>query len=136
MQYFLDNIGLVLVACLSGAMFFWAHFGNRLRGVKEIGYSEALQLINHKNALVLDVREPDEFKSGHILNAKNIPISKLKERIGELERHRDQPIVVVCRTSNRSNAGCAQLKKLGFTQSYLLRGGVVAWGKAELPLEK
>jgi len=135
-QYFLDNIGLVLVACLSGAMFFWAYFGNRLRGVKEIGTSEALQLINHKNALVLDVREPDEFKSGHILNAKNIPLGKLKERIGELERHRDQPVVVVCRTSNRSNAGCAQLKKQGFTQAYLLRGGVVAWGKADLPLEK
>lgn len=117
-------------------MLLWSFVGNRLRGVKEIGHSEALQLINHKNALVLDVREPDEFKSGHILNAKNIPVGKLKERIGELERHREQPIVVVCRTSNRSNAGCAQLAKLGFAQTYLLRGGITAWTKAELPLEK
>jgi rhodanese-related sulfurtransferase len=135
-QYFLDNIGLVLVACLSGVMFFWAYFGNRLRGVKEVNCPEALQLINHKNALVLDVREPDEFKSGHVLNAKNIPLGKLKERIGELERHRGQPIVVVCRTSNRSNSACALLGKLGFGQAYLLRGGVVAWTKSELPLEK
>ncbi|MBI5658345.1 MAG: rhodanese-like domain-containing protein [Nitrosomonadales bacterium] len=136
MQYFLDNIGLVLVACLSGAMFFWAHFGNRLRGVKEVSCPEALQLINHKNALVLDVREPDEFKTGHILNSKNIPLGKLKERAGELERHRAQPVVVVCRTSNRSNSGCALLGKQGFGQTYLLKGGVVAWTKAGLPLEK
>ena len=136
MQYFLDNIGLVLVACLSGAMFFWAHFGNRLRGVKEASCSEALQLINHKNAIIVDVREPQEFKDGHLLNSKNIPLGKLKERIGELERYRDQPIVVVCRTSNRSNSGCAQLGKQGFSQTYLLKGGIVAWTKAGLPLEK
>lgn len=136
MQYLLDNIGLVLVACLSGAMFFWAHFGNRLRGVKEVSSAEALQLINHKNALVLDVREPEEFKTGHILNSKNVPLGKLKERVGELERYRDQPVVVICRTSNRSNSACVLLGKQGFGQTYLMKGGVLAWTKSGLPLEK
>ncbi len=136
MQYLQDNVGLILVAILSGAMFFWAHFGNRLRGIKEVSCSEALQLINHKSALVLDVREPDEFKTGHVLNSKNIPLGKLKERTGELERYRDQPVVVICRTSNRSNSACALLGKQGFGQVYLLNGGMTSWSKSGLPLEK
>jgi hypothetical protein len=81
-QFIRDNIGLVLVACLSGVMLLWPLFGNRLRGVKEVGSAGALQLINHKNALVLDVREENEFNTGHILNSRLIPLGKLRERIG------------------------------------------------------
>ena len=136
MQFTWDNIGLILAACLSGVMLLWLQFGNRLRGVKEVSSVEALQLINHKNALVLDVREADEFKAGHILNSKTIPLGKLRERIGELERYQDQPIVVVCRTEQRSNAACVLLGKQGFGQVYNLKGGVLAWQKASLPLEK
>ena len=136
MQFIRDNIGLILAACLSGVMLLWLQFGSRLRGVKEVTSVEALQLINHKNALVLDVREADEFKAGHILNSKTIPLGKLRERIGELERYKDQPIVVVCRTEQRSNAACVLLGKQGFGQVYNLKGGVLAWQKASLPLEK
>lgn len=136
MQFIRDNIGLIFAACLSGVMLLWLQFGSRLRGVKEVTSVEALQLINHKNALVLDVREADEFKAGHILNSKTIPLGKLRERIGELERYKDQPIVVVCRTEQRSNAACVLLGKQGFGQVYNLKGGVLAWQKASLPLEK
>ncbi len=136
MQFIRDNIGLVLVACLSGVMLLWPLFGNRLRGVKEVGSAGALQLINHKNAFVLDVREESEFNTGHILNSRLIPLGKLKERISELERYREQPIVVVCRSGQRSTAACVQLGKQGFSQAYNLAGGVLAWQKANLPLEK
>jgi rhodanese-related sulfurtransferase len=120
----------------SGAMLFWSIFGNRIRGIKEVDCPAALQLINHKNALVLDVREEGEYKLGNILNSKLIPLGKLNERIGELEKYKEQPIVVVCRTGNRSAAACAALGKHGFAQPYNLAGGVVAWQKANLPLEK
>ncbi len=136
MQYLQDNIGLFLMACLSGSMLVWSLFGNRLRGVKEVGSAEALQLINHKNALILDVREESEFKTGHILNSKLIPLGKLGERIGELERHREQPIVIVCRSGQRTTAACVLLGKQGFGQVYNLTGGILAWKKASLPLEK
>ena len=136
MRFIWDNIGLFLVACLSGAMLLWPLLGNRLRGVKEVGMAEALQLINHKNAFVLDVREESEFNSGHILNSRLIPLGKLNERIGELERYREKPIVVVCRSGQRSTAACVLLGKQGFSQAYNLAGGVLAWQKANLPLEK
>jgi rhodanese-related sulfurtransferase len=117
-------------------MLLWSFFGNRIRGVKEVNSAEALQLINHKNALVLDVREESEYKSGHLLNSKWIPLGKLVSRAGELERYREQPIVVVCRSGNRSASACASLGKQGFTQAYNLSGGVMGWQKSNLPLEK
>lgn len=136
MQYLRDNIWLVLIALTSGVMLLWSFVGNRVRGVKDADCAAALQLINHKDALVLDVREPDEYKSGHLLNAKHIPLGKLRDRIGELERYRDQPIVLVCRSGNRSAMACALLGREGFTQVYNLSGGVTAWQKAGLPLER
>lgn len=136
MQYLQNNLMLVTVAVTSGLMLFWSFFGNRIRGVKEVNTVEALQLINHKNALILDVRNDVEFQAGHILNAKLIPLGNLSGRTGELERYREQPIVVVCRSGQRSASACSLLGKQGFTQAYNLSGGVMAWQKSNLPLEK
>ncbi len=136
MQFITSNILPISIALLSGSMLFWSIFGNRIRGIKEVDCAAALQLINHKNALVLDVREDGEYKLGHILDATLIPLGKLNERIGEIEKYKEQPIVVVCRTGNRSGTACAVLGKRGFTQAYNLAGGVTAWQKANLPLKK
>ena len=136
MQYLQNNIWMVMIAISSGLMLLWSFYGNRLRGVKDVDVVEALQLINHKNAVILDVREESEYKSGHILNAKWIPLGKLVGRIGELERHREQPIVVVCRSGQRSASACVALGKQGFAQAHNLSGGVMGWQKSNLPLEK
>lgn len=136
MQFVIDNVWMIFVAMSSGLMLLWSFVGNRVRGVQEIECASALQLINHKNAIVLDVREEKEFNSGHILNAKLIPLGKLVERIGELERDREHAIVVMCRSGQRSASACVLLGKEGFKQAYNLSGGVLAWQKAGLPLEK
>ncbi len=136
MQFVSNNILPIFMALFSGAMLFWSIFGNRIRGIKEVDCPAALQLINHKNALVLDVREDAEYQLGHILNSMLVPLGKLDERVGELEKHKEQPIVVVCRTSNRSTSACRWLVTHGFTQAYILAGGMTAWQKANLPLEK
>ena len=136
MQFVIDNIFPLTIALLSGWMLFWSAFGNRIRGIKDVDCVAATQLINHKGALVLDVREDNEYKSGHVLNATHIPLGKLGERIGELEKYKEQPIVVVCRSGNRSCSACSLLGKQVFTQAYNLAGGMMAWQKASLPLEK
>lgn len=136
MQFLTDNIFPISMAFFSGAMLLWTTFGNRIRGIQEVNSTAALQLINHKQALVLDVREQSEYQAGHVLKAKLLPLGKLNERIGELEKYKDQPIVVVCRSGNRSVAACAMLSKQGFTQAYNLSGGIMAWQKGNLPLEK
>jgi rhodanese-related sulfurtransferase len=135
-EYLQNNIWTVFIAITSGLMLLWSFFGNSVRGVNAVNGAQALDLINHKNALVLDVREESEFKSGHILNAKWIPLGRLVDRIGELERYREQSIVVVCRSGQRSASACATLGKQGFTQAYNLSGGVIGWQKSNLPLER
>jgi len=135
-QFISSNLLPISIAFLSGAMLLWSLFGNRIRGIKEVDSIAALQLINHKNAVVLDVREENEYKAGHVLNSKLIPLGKLKQRIGELEKYRDRSIVVVCRSGNRSANACVTLGKQGFAHAYNLAGGVNAWQKAKLPLEK
>ena len=136
MQFIQDNVWMLFIAISSGLMLLWSFFGNRLRGIKEVDCVAALQLINHKNALILDVREEREFKAGHILNARLIPLGKLGERIGELERNREQPIIVMCASGQRSASACVLLGKAGFANACNLTGGIQAWKKAGLPLEK
>lgn len=136
MKFIIDNIFPITIALLSGVMLFWSAFGNRIRGIKEVGPTAALQLINHKNAMVLDVREADEYKAGHVLGAMPMPLGKLKDRIGELEKYRDMPIVVVCRSGIRSASACVTLGKQGFSQAHNLAGGIAAWQKSNLPLEQ
>jgi rhodanese-related sulfurtransferase len=127
---------MVIVFIGSGLMLLWSYFGNKIQGIKEVGTVDALQLINHKDAVVVDVREQDEYDGGHVLNAKLIPLGALKGRMDELEKYREHPILTICRSGQRSRIAAAQLKNKGFTQAYSLSGGVVAWQKAELPLEK
>ncbi len=136
MQFISNNIFPIGIAIFSGVMLLWSFFGNHFKGIKEVNSSGALQLINHKNAVVLDVREPGEYDSGHVLNSKLIPLGKLKERIGELEKYKDHSIVVLCKSGNRSGTACFILGKHGFSQAYNLAGGIMAWKKANLPLEK
>ncbi len=136
LQFLQNNIWIFTLAVTSGIMLFWSYFGNRLLGIKDVDHIAAMQLINHKNALILDVREESEYAAGHILNSKLIPQGKLKGRLGELEKYRERPIVVVCRSGQRSASACALLGKQGFAQAYNLNGGITAWQKASLPLEK
>jgi rhodanese-related sulfurtransferase len=136
MQFLEGNLMMVLVFVSSGLMLLWSFFGNKIRGIQEVDTTAALQLINHKDALILDVREQKEYDDGHVLNAKLIPLGKLHDRIGELEKFRERPIVVICRSGNRSSHATAQLSKQGFAQAYNLVGGVMAWQKANLPLER
>ncbi len=110
--------------------------GSSLRGYKPVSPSQAIQMINHDNAVVLDVREDGEYRNGHIINALHVPQGHLKNRLQELERHKDKAIIVSCRSGNRSGQACTLLKKRGFESVYNLAGGVMAWQSANLPLVK
>ena len=97
---------------------------------------EATLLINREDAIVVDVREADEFAAGHLPDARNIPGSKLAERISEIEKYKDKPVIVCCATGMRSNNACAELKKNGFSRINNLAGGVDAWVGAGYPIKK
>lgn len=136
LQFLENNVLTISITFISGYMLFWSYFGNRLRGIKEVDTHAAMNLINRQNAVVLDVREQTEYDTGHIINSRLISARALKERIGELEKFRERPIVVVCRSGSRATAATALLNREGFTQAHLLVGGVTAWQKSNLPLER
>ena len=96
----------------------------------------ATALINHEDAVVLDVRSMAEFKDGHIVNAINIPLNGLGNNVKQLEKHRSKPIVAVCRSGSRSGAACSLLRKHGFENVKNLRGGMLAWESANLPVKR
>jgi rhodanese-related sulfurtransferase len=135
-QFLENNVLTVSITFISGYMLFWSFYGNRLRGIQEVDSQGAMTLINRQNALVLDVREQGEYDAGHIINSRLIPTGQLKERIGELEKYREHHIVVVCRSGGRATGATAFLNKQGFAKAQLLVGGVMAWQKSNLPLQR
>lgn len=107
-----------------------------LHGIKSINVWDVVRLINHESAIIVDVSEPQEFKAGHIPQAINIPLGGLGARVKELEKHKNKPIVLSCRGGNVAGRGAVVLRKHGFDKVYTLAGGLTAWEKDNLPVEK
>jgi rhodanese-related sulfurtransferase len=83
--------------------------------------------------LILDVRQPEEFRQARIPGARLLPLGELSRRIQELPK--DREIVVVCRSGNRSGQAARQLSEAGYKVANL-RGGMIAWEQAGLPVQR
>ena len=130
------NMVLLATVIISGGLLIWPLVARLMRPGKEVGPAEAVLLINRRDAVVLDVRDAAEYKSGHITNARNVPEAELDARAKELEKIKTKPIIVSCARGNRSATIAAKLHKLGFDEVVSLRGGLAAWQQANMPLEK
>jgi rhodanese-related sulfurtransferase len=130
-QFFIDNIFLIAIAFISGAMLVWPLVRSRAGG-PSLSTLEATQLINSKNATVIDIRGADEFAKGSLPNARNMPPEKITERLRELKK--DKPVIVVCATGSTAGRVAAQLRAGGLSEVYVLAGGIAAWREAGLPL--
>jgi rhodanese-related sulfurtransferase len=85
-------------------------------------------------ALLVDVREPAEWRQGHAPKAKLIPLGSLNSRLSEIPRQRE--VLLICRSGNRSGTAQRQLLKLGYEQVYNVSGGMNAWAGAGLPVQR
>lgn len=132
-QFIQDNWMLAALAAVSGAMLIGSFISGRLSGVEQADTLKATRLYND-DALVLDVREDKEFAAGHIPKAKHIPLAQLAGRIGELDTFKNRPVLVTCRSGQRSARACGLLKKAGFETVYNQAGGILAWERANLPV--
>lgn len=136
MDFVKENIFLIGLAVGSGILLLMPGFRKGAGGVPNLSATEAVQLINRQHALVLDVREDSEFAAGHIIDAKHIPLAKLPERLAELNKYKDKPILVNCQRGMRSAKACEILRKAEFKQLHNLQGGLEAWMTAKLPVVK
>lgn len=134
LEFINQNILLIGLVVMSGGALLWQLFGGA--GVNGVNPVEATLLINREDAHVVDVRETEEFANGHLPDARHIPLSKLADRVGEIEKFKGKPVIVCCASGMRSSRACGQLKKLGFDNVHNLAGGIDAWVGAGYPIKK
>lgn len=101
-----------------------------------VSANDAVLLINRSGAVVLDIRDDAAFAAGHIAEAKHIPLAQLSDRLKELSKFKEKPVLVCCDNGIQSGKAAVILAKQGFAQVRQLQGGVKAWQEAKLPLVK
>lgn len=106
------------------------------RGGRSVSAQELVHLVNRDGAVVIDVRDANEYGQGHIVDALNVPHTSLSSRIGELRKYKDKPIVLTCKMGQHSGAAGTTLRKAGFQNVSRLRGGVAEWRNQNLPVVK
>ncbi len=109
-------------------------FGNLFgagTGIAEVDVHEAKRR-QDAGAMVVDVREPDEWRAGHAKGARHIPLGDLSRRLGEIPQ--DCEVLVICRSGNRSRAAAQLLQRAGYGQVVNVQGGTMAWMRESLPL--
>lgn len=95
---------------------------------------QAINLINKEQGIFLDLRDGAEYKQGHIVDALHIPSTKLAERMAELEKYKNRPIVLVCKMGQQAGSAGKLLKAGGYDNVYKMTGGMMEWGNLQLPV--
>lgn len=114
----------ILLIIIFAFIAYWAF--NKFRQMKiitELTQEEFIQ--GYRKAQLIDVREPNEFEGGHILGARNIPLTQLKMRLQEIRT--DKPVYLYCQGSSRSGRAAQILYKHGCRDIYRLKGGFKKW---------
>ena len=136
-EFFLNHWDLFAALFIILIMMGGGGIMQRMRGFQSVDPSAAVLLMNHENALYLDVRDTNEMSAdGKVFDSMHVPLGELGKRISELDSYKDRTVIVGCRSGARSSAACGKLRKAGFEKVYNLVGGIMAWKSAGLPLDK
>jgi len=109
-------------------------FFHQRTGSKSVSPQGAVTLINRNDGIVIDLRDKKEFEVGHIVDSVNMPYAKLAQRLTELEKHKEKPLIVVCKLGQQSGMAVKQIQAAGFSDVYKLSGGMSEWRAQSLPV--
>ena len=110
---------------------------SRFSATKQVSPTELTMQVNRSNALVLDIRAEADYAKGHITGARHLPLADIeKQQLAGLEKHKAEPIIVVCQAGMTAQKAAASLLKQGFTAVSVLQGGMSSWTGASLPVVK
>jgi rhodanese-related sulfurtransferase len=133
---FLQNHAMLSIALIVVLILLFIIELIRLKlSAQRISPLEATNLMNHQNAIIVDIRGQEAFRSGHIVNSISLPLTELEKQSKKLEKYLKQPIIIVCATGLESSRAANLLLKNGYN-AHILAGGVRAWKEAEMPLVK
>jgi rhodanese-related sulfurtransferase len=133
-KFFIDNWMLVFIALSSGAVLLWPML--RAGGGGTLTAQGAVRLINRERAVVVDVREPDEFAAGHAVNSKNVPLGQFEQKLPGAVKNKTLPVLLMCAAGPRAQRARVIARKLGYEQAQVIAGGMKSWKEANLPVEK
>ena len=108
----------------------------RGKGGAALSPQQVVNLMNHDQGVVVDIRSAEAFATGHIIGAINLPQADLESKKSKLNKYKSKPIVLVCPQGLLAGKVSQTLKQAGFEQVYQLAGGVAAWQQEQLPLSK
>jgi rhodanese-related sulfurtransferase len=131
-----NNPLLMLAFAAVLGLILFIEYRNFFKNFTTVGPVAAISLINNDNTVLLDVRENNEIDSGMINDAIHIPLSTLDKRLPELDKYKNDTVLVYCRSGNRSGSVCRMLTGKGFGKVFNLVGGIMAWQDAHLPVIK
>ena len=122
-----------LVVAWSAVLFYELRL--RTQGVTHVSAADAVRLIN-KGALVIDVRKPEEYQAGHIVNARNVPVERVQQGDDAIAKKKDKILLAVCADGATSGRAAGHLRKAGYENAFSLKGGLAGWRADNLPLVK
>lgn len=135
-DFVIRNYHLFIAFAVVLGMILWTEVKRATRSFKEITPAEAVTLINTGDPLILDVREANEHSQGSIINAKHVALSALSKKAENLVKDKERPVLVFCKTGNRSSQACKVLAGNRYTKVFGMKGGITAWINDQLPVVK
>lgn len=134
---FISNHTMLFIALLVVLILIVQSFvGDVTRKFKLVTPAEAINLINRQDAVLIDVRAENEYRDGHIADAVHLPSSKIKEKPDVLDKYAQRPLVFYCKTGSVSSEAAKAASKHGLGNVHTLKGGLLSWHDANLPLSK
>jgi rhodanese-related sulfurtransferase len=106
----------------------------KLQGLKELSPAQAVPWINDPDAVVIDVSTVADFNKGHIVDAKNIPVSRLSDPDKEIQKLRDKKLLLVCKSGQSAVPAAVSLLKMGARDVAVLKGGMTQWRSDQFPV--
>lgn len=125
------NLALIVIVLVSGVMLLWPTLTRRNQGLAS---SEAILLINRRNAAVIDIRTAEAYAAGHLPQARHVAFADLAAKAPLLAKNKATPVILICQNGQRSNKALDALKQAGYTEVHALEGGLDGWKKAGLPV--
>jgi rhodanese-related sulfurtransferase len=132
-EFSINHWDMVLALLATVAMLI---FTERRKAAPSVTPQQATVMGNNDETLMLDIRSAADFKTGRVLNSKNIPFAELSKRKDDLQKHRDTPVVLICKTGQTAASAANMLRKDGYTKVYRMTGGMVEWTNQGLPLAR
>tara|TARA_Y100001978_G_scaffold196877_1_gene206927 strand:+ start:146 stop:562 length:417 start_codon:yes stop_codon:yes gene_type:complete len=133
--FFIDNILLFLLAIGSFFVLAWPWIAKKMNAARELEPLEVVKAMNKPGSVVVDTRPVDEFYTGHLLGAKNIPVKDFGSSEAIIKKIKNKPIVLVAASTTKAVASLISLRKMGCEDITILAGGMHAWQQANLPTE-